>query len=420
MAGLLDNLMGDSVDDPRTMGLLSLAASLSSGRKFMPALAQGLLARQGILADAESTKQKRAMMDLQMQQHQLQLQEAQRAAAQQQALADAAKASMRSPTEVGMAGGGGPTAANLERVQSSQPQFDWGGYASRVAGIDPMRALQIQQATAKAQPKLSKMEAMRGPNGELVNVAVFEDGTTKVLPYGVKPEMVAQDTGGGITFVDKNSVANGATLRKTNTPDAMLSANVTMRGQNMTDARAREANDITKQGQRTQVVSDPERGVMLVDKGTGLMRPALGLDGKPVPAESQVKREAAANRTLPLITEAEKLIDASTGSYIGAGIDQAAQAFGKATPGARASARLKVLEGQLMLSQPRMEGPQSDKDVQLYRQMAGQIGDPTVPAEIKREALKTIKTLQRRYAGLPDQEPAKSAEIPGVRFLGYE
>lgn len=54
---------------------------------------------------------------------------------------------------------------------------------------------------------------------------------------------------------------------------------LTARGQNLTDARAREANDINKQAGRSQVVETPD-GVMIVDKGTGLSRPAATIDGK--------------------------------------------------------------------------------------------------------------------------------------------
>ena len=52
-----------------------------------------------------------------------------------------------------------------------------------------------------------------------------------------------------------------------------------------------------------------------------------------------------------------------------------------------------------MMSQPRMEGPQSDKDVALYRQMAGQIGDSTIPIETRRAALNGIRQLHEKYTG---------------------
>lgn len=94
---------------------------------------------------------------------------------------------------------------------------------------------------------------------------------------------------------------------------------------------------------------------------------------------------------------AEPLIDIATGSAAGAARDKVAAFFGEAPSSAQAIAQLKVLQANLMTTMPRMEGPQSDRDVQLYREAAGQIGDPTVPGPIKKAALQTIRQLQNKY-----------------------
>jgi hypothetical protein len=94
---------------------------------------------------------------------------------------------------------------------------------------------------------------------------------------------------------------------------------------------------------------------------------------------------------------ADPLIEAATGSVAGAGRDKLAAAFGVAPQGAQAIAQLKVLQAGLMTNMPRMEGPQSDRDVQLYREAAGQIGDPAVPRDIKKAAVNTIRAIQERY-----------------------
>ncbi len=94
---------------------------------------------------------------------------------------------------------------------------------------------------------------------------------------------------------------------------------------------------------------------------------------------------------------AEPLIDVATGSKSGAAYDAVASVFGGAPDGAKAIASLQVLQAGLMTNMPRMEGPQSDADVALYRQAAGQIGDPGVPRDIKKAALRTIRELQKKY-----------------------
>jgi len=134
------------------------------------------------------------------------------------------------------------------------------------------------------------------------------------------------------------------------------------------------------------------------------------------------KKASGANTVLGFLDEADALLDKATGSWGGTGVDTVAAAFGESTTGAKANARLKVLQANLMLSQPRMEGPQSDADVKLYREAAASLGDSTVPVETRREALKTVREMQRKYAGAaPIKAPATKAAAPklGEKKNGY-
>jgi hypothetical protein len=107
---------------------------------------------------------------------------------------------------------------------------------------------------------------------------------------------------------------------------------------------------------------------------------------------------------------ADPLIEVATGSTAGAAFDAVAKFFGQATDGAQATAQLKVLQAAMMMSMPRMEGPQSDKDVALYQQAAADLGNPNVPRETKKAAVKTIRDLQKKYqdraaGGTADNDP---------------
>jgi hypothetical protein len=117
------------------------------------------------------------------------------------------------------------------------------------------------------------------------------------------------------------------------------------------------------------------------------------------------KKGINAGPVLQKLDLVEPLIQAATGSAAGAARDKLAAVFGEAPKGAQAIAQLKVLQADLMLSMPRMEGPQSDRDTQLYREAAGQIGDPKVPADIKRAAVSTIRRIQETYAGKDSAAP---------------
>jgi hypothetical protein len=121
------------------------------------------------------------------------------------------------------------------------------------------------------------------------------------------------------------------------------------------------------------------------------------------------KKALTAGGVNDILDLADPLIDAATGSGVGAGKDKLAAAFGVAPQGAQAIAQLQILQASLMMAQPRMEGPQGEKDVILYQQAAGNLGDPTVPNEIKKAAIKTIRNLQNKYAEAAGQ-PAGSSK----------
>lgn len=118
--------------------------------------------------------------------------------------------------------------------------------------------------------------------------------------------------------------------------------------------------------------------------------------------EERQKPVTEAKEAINLINQAEKLLPQATGSLIGTGVDILAGSVGKSTPGAEASAKLKAIEGALVAKMPKMSGPQSDKDVLLYRQMAAQVGDSKLPPETRQAALGTLREIQERYAKVPE------------------
>lgn len=147
---------------------------------------------------------------------------------------------------------------------------------------------------------------------------------------------------------------------------------------------------------------------------------------------------ANADVVLGLLDEAAPLLEQATGSMGGRVMDATQAAFGGTNEGSRSIAQLKVIQAGLMTNMPRMEGPQSDRDVELYREAAGQIGDPAIPREIKKAALDTIRNIQQRYsqraagAGAPSavgvppagqapvkvSSPAEAAALPpGTVFM---
>lgn len=107
---------------------------------------------------------------------------------------------------------------------------------------------------------------------------------------------------------------------------------------------------------------------------------------------------------------AMKLLESGpTASGAGALVDSALNFVGQPTASGTAAQQLEAIGGALVANVPRMEGPQSDRDVQNYQAMAGRIGDRTLPVEARKAALKTVIELQNKYAALNGGAPATAA-----------
>lgn len=134
----------------------------------------------------------------------------------------------------------------------------------------------------------------------------------------------------------------------------------------------------------------------------------------------QTTRARDAGTALDLISEARRLLPNATGGTLGAAADATAGFFGHATQGAQANAALKTIAGQMTSKMPRMEGPQSDRDVQMYKDMAGDVGNANLPVKIRLAALAQIERLNKKYANNPSGRsgPAAGVVEDGYRFKG--
>jgi hypothetical protein len=228
----------------------------------------------------------------------------------------------------------------------------------------------------------------------------------------LKPHLQTNNTGGETVTQAINpmtgAVVNTTRIRNTQSPDNAATQATAIRGQNLTDARARESNAAALS--KPFEVTGTDGAPMLVQQTK---------DGKIVPVQGFAPKGATggkvgeAKEALALLDQAEPLIKGATGSTIGAALDGVAQFFGSATPGSIKAQQLKAIEGALVAKMPKMSGPQSDKDVLLYRQMAAEIGDPTVPYERKAAAMGTVREIQERYAGMTPGG-SKQTAAPGA------
>lgn len=154
------------------------------------------------------------------------------------------------------------------------------------------------------------------------------------------------------------------------------------------------------------VVTDNEGNVTMINRKGEVIGSKLMGAGKPSATfekSSSQNKQLAQDRKIAIselenITKDGGLIDQSTSSYIGKGIDFAARGVGTATSGDIAAGQLAPIADLILKMVPRFEGPQSQQDVVSYQQAAGKLADTTLPTSIRKAAGKEILRLLKEKA----------------------
>jgi hypothetical protein len=144
-----------------------------------------------------------------------------------------------------------------------------------------------------------------------------------------------------------------------------------------------------------------------VPQGQAPLMPPLNLAGLSPKAVREAQAEQAktlqenvnnAYSVYKVAGDIEKTLPKAHGSGIGNIIGGAQNFVGIESNKNAADAKLKVMSDKLLKAVPRFSGPQSDKDVQSYKEAAGSIGDASLPMNVRMAALNTIKNLNKPYA----------------------
>lgn len=143
-------------------------------------------------------------------------------------------------------------------------------------------------------------------------------------------------------------------------------------------------------------------------------------------AESQAERQASREKRasdsadmLDVLGQAERLIPQATGSRAGSAVDTAAGIFGYTPEGAKAAAQLDILAAKLVAQVPRFEGPQSNIDVLMYQQAAGDLANRNKTRGERLAALQQMRRLAEKYAGkssagnVPSSQPRAAPKTNG-------
>ena len=132
---------------------------------------------------------------------------------------------------------------------------------------------------------------------------------------------------------------------------------------------------------------------------------AQSASGTPVVAEVD-KKEAQGQTMIELARKAQSILPSATSGAISTLATMATDAAGIPTNKSASDGQLRIISAQLVSNVPRMEGPQSDADVKLYKQAAADVGNTNIPYQTRIKSLNTIIDLNSKYAKGGAQPPA--------------
>jgi hypothetical protein len=115
-------------------------------------------------------------------------------------------------------------------------------------------------------------------------------------------------------------------------------------------------------------------------------------------AEELQKNVKNSYEAYPVIKEIQQILPNATAGYFDQAYKQANRAFGKSTSSSPIDTQLEILGTKLVMLQPRFEGPQGVRDVELYQKAAGDIANASLPIADRMAGLEQVKNIYKRYA----------------------
>jgi len=307
MAGLLDT----QNINPLALGLLGAGGAIMSGRRGLAqapqAFAGGLMQGQQMqqAQRAAALREQMAAQQMDMQRQQLGLQQGRYGMEQEKFAAEQAAAAAK--------------AADVAKMREFQEKFI--AEAERTdPGLARLARVDLKAAIERAAPKPEWRTWFDAATGQQTQGYVAPGMAPQVVG-GAERKFVAVDDGQNIRYVEPNVQAGAGPIPRQLTPEAQQAARdaaagrgVTMRGQDMTDVRARET------GGRPEY--DPERGAWVyrptAAAPNGAMIPAVGPDGNPVPPKvdaNTLKEVSGIDAELRTIQEAARSAKATPSAF---------------------------------------------------------------------------------------------------------
>lgn len=289
------------------------------------------------------------------------------------------------------------------------------GAALGLPAKDMMTLAQLPNAT---RAKVARTLEVPGADGSKQTVQYDEYGNAvgKAIDSYVAPQLV--DTGASKQFVLPTAGKSFDVSMSPGEQAANARGWAGIANQRQQNSILNDANNINKEAARVQIVQGADGQSYLIDKGTGQARPAQIQGGGTVQsgplAETTAKNQKNMGKLGELITQAREILPNATASGFGAKVDEANRFVGRSTEGSQAAAKLAAIGGNMLMMMPRMEGPQSDRDVENYKLMVGKIGDPTIPAAERSAAMDALEEIVARNNGQAQSAPQSAQASPAA------
>ncbi len=186
----MQGLLGNSMDDPRTMAVLQGVMGLLGARGNVQGVAQGLLGYQGAMQQAKQQAALEEDRAMRRQMAEMQLRQAQQEQARRVAVEQAYRGALRSPEQMAMAANGGPTNAAAQAAPGMAPGFDQNALIRGLTQADPMAAAQLLQPKPADYKVVGDALLQVGPGG--VKEAYRAPAKPEAMPTSIQEYLYAQ------------------------------------------------------------------------------------------------------------------------------------------------------------------------------------------------------------------------------------
>ena len=281
----MQGLLGDSMDDPRTMAVLQGAMGLLGARGNVQGIAQGLLGYQGAMQQAKQQAAQEEERAMRRQLAEVQLRQAQQQAAKAQAIDAAYKGAIRTPEQMAMAAHGGPTNAAAQAAPGMAPGIDQNAL---IRGL--MNGGAAQEAFQMLQPKPADLMALN-PGQVIYNRRTGKEAFRAPdkpddLPGAVREFQFAQQNPAFAAYQERLKRAGATNVSVSNAEKPLVNTIATGLGKQLDDglsaARAAStaitnAQTLRKAAESGNLIAGPTASIRIPLLQVGQM---LGVGGK--------------------------------------------------------------------------------------------------------------------------------------------